>query len=412
MRSLDRGAGAADEARLLALGSITQHHGPTPSVAFSQFADTAVATFRGRVHHGGAALVTGRGARIASGSIAVDEVVRAFDNAESRTHAAMPLSLLIATDVLSEGLSLRRAGVLVHLDLPWTMARLEQRVGRLRRLGSYHRMIAVYAIGPPVAARELMPVLRALQRKARVASVLVGDSELQSSLPLLGNRLAALTSVSIHADASEHLRTRLKRWLDGDRVISTPASSSARGMETTLALIDAGGVQRLVAVANSRVTENADAVLHAVELLGADVPAGAVPAGWPDIVAPILAWIDEQRGRELARLATDSPSSAHATALRMLQELLHRSTRAERVILGPRVERCRQLVLAARGVGAERALSRLSQSGLDLDLLEQSLQSPARKDPSLRSGPRLVAVLSICSGHTGLVSGYVQRAGE
>lgn len=412
VRSLDRSAGVADQARLIALGSIVRRHRPTPSVAFSQFADTAVATFRGCVHNGGAALVTGRGARVASGAIAVDEIVRAFDNADSRTCAAMPLSLLIATDVLSEGLSLRRAGVLLHLDLPWTMARLEQRVGRLRRLGSNHRTIAVYAIGPPVAARELMPVLRALQRKARVATALVGDAELESSLPLLGKRLAASTLASGRVDAGERLRSRLKGWLDRDRLISAASTEHTTGTRTTLALIDGGGIQRLVAVADSRVTENPDALLNAVELLSAQVLTDVVPTDWLAIVTPIAQWLDEQRGRELARLATDSPSAAHATVLRMLQELLQRSTRAERALLGSQVERCRKLVLAARGIGGERVLSRLSESALDLDLLEQSLRSPALRDPASPSVPRLVAVLSLRSDHTQLVSGYVHGDGE
>lgn len=407
IRSLDRGAGATDHARAAALRSIRQRHPSIPVVAFSQFADTAVATFRGCVHNGGAALVTGRGARIASGPVNVDEIIRAFDNAEAHTSAAMPLSLLIATDVLSEGLSLRRAGVLVHLDLPWTMARLEQRVGRLRRLGSNHPTISVYAIGPPLSARELMPVLRALQRKARIARALVGDSELQSSLPLLGNRLAASTSALGQADAHERLRLKLKRWLDGDRV--TPVGERVEGAAATLALIATGRVHRLVAVVDSRVTENPDAVLDAVDLIGGQLAADVLPTDWPIIVAPISQWLDEQRGRELARLATDSPSPAHTTVLRMLQELLQRSMRAERAVLGPRVERCRQLVLAARGIGAERALMGLSQSKLDLDVLEQSLRWRTPGNSSPRSAPRLVAVLSLRPSHRRLVSGYVQE---
>jgi superfamily II DNA/RNA helicase len=126
--------------------------------------------------------VTGTGARIAAGRVTVDEIAGAFDIGDfaNATPAAMPLQWLIATDVLSEGLSLRRAGVIVHLDLPWTIARLEQRVGRLRRLGSPHRVIAVYAIGPPVEARELVPVVRALQRKARLSSSVAGVDELKS----------------------------------------------------------------------------------------------------------------------------------------------------------------------------------------------------------------------------------------
>ena len=47
-----------------------------------------------------------------------------------------PVDLLIATDLLSEGLNLQDASVVVHLDLPWTAARLTQRIGRVWRVGA------------------------------------------------------------------------------------------------------------------------------------------------------------------------------------------------------------------------------------------------------------------------------------
>lgn len=43
--------------------------------------------------------------------------------------------VLISTDVLSEGLNLQAANVLINYDLPWTPLKLEQRIGRVWRLG-------------------------------------------------------------------------------------------------------------------------------------------------------------------------------------------------------------------------------------------------------------------------------------
>ena len=43
--------------------------------------------------------------------------------------------VLISTDVLSEGLNLQVANVLINYDLPWTPLKLEQRIGRIWRLG-------------------------------------------------------------------------------------------------------------------------------------------------------------------------------------------------------------------------------------------------------------------------------------
>jgi hypothetical protein len=45
------------------------------------------------------------------------------------------LRLLVATDAASEGLNLQRLETLINVDLPWNPARLEQRKGRIDRLG-------------------------------------------------------------------------------------------------------------------------------------------------------------------------------------------------------------------------------------------------------------------------------------
>lgn len=45
------------------------------------------------------------------------------------------LKLLIGTDAASEGLNLQRLGTLINIDLPWNPTRLEQRKGRIQRIG-------------------------------------------------------------------------------------------------------------------------------------------------------------------------------------------------------------------------------------------------------------------------------------
>lgn len=45
------------------------------------------------------------------------------------------IRLLLGTDAASEGLNLQRLGALINLDLPWNPTRLEQRKGRIQRIG-------------------------------------------------------------------------------------------------------------------------------------------------------------------------------------------------------------------------------------------------------------------------------------
>ncbi len=53
------------------------------------------------------------------------------------------LFLLLGTDAASEGLNLQRLGTLINLDLPWNPSRLEQRKGRIQRIGQVRPIVDV-----------------------------------------------------------------------------------------------------------------------------------------------------------------------------------------------------------------------------------------------------------------------------
>jgi hypothetical protein len=70
------------------------------------------------------------GGKSQAGLMNRDEVIDAFNDPENA------IRILIATDVASEGLNLQESARLVlHFDIPWNPARLEQRNGRLDRHG-------------------------------------------------------------------------------------------------------------------------------------------------------------------------------------------------------------------------------------------------------------------------------------
>lgn len=52
-------------------------------------------------------------------------------------------SVLIGTEAMDRGLNLQAAGVVVNLDLPWTPAKLRQRIGRINRVGQERKSILV-----------------------------------------------------------------------------------------------------------------------------------------------------------------------------------------------------------------------------------------------------------------------------
>jgi superfamily II DNA or RNA helicase len=95
--------------------------------------------------------VTARGARIASGPINPERALTLFApqaRAGTPPPPTLRLDTLIATDLLSEGLNLQDADAVIHYDLPWTTLRLEQRLGRIARLGSRHGRVRVWWFRP------------------------------------------------------------------------------------------------------------------------------------------------------------------------------------------------------------------------------------------------------------------------
>jgi len=54
------------------------------------------------------------------------------------------IRLLLGTDAASEGLNLQALGTMINLDLPWNPTRLEQRKGRIQRIGQERDVVYVY----------------------------------------------------------------------------------------------------------------------------------------------------------------------------------------------------------------------------------------------------------------------------
>jgi len=54
--------------------------------------------------------------------------------------------ILVGTDSASEGLNLQKLGALINLDLPWNPTKLEQRKGRIQRIGQVNDQVLIYSM--------------------------------------------------------------------------------------------------------------------------------------------------------------------------------------------------------------------------------------------------------------------------
>lgn len=78
--------------------------------------------------------------------------------------------LLLATDAASEGLNLQaRCRVVVHFELPWAPGRLEQRTGRVDRIGQRRRVHEILLVARDTAERLVLAPLVARAGHVRAA---------------------------------------------------------------------------------------------------------------------------------------------------------------------------------------------------------------------------------------------------
>jgi hypothetical protein len=172
-------ANALDAERGQVITRIRSSRPVSKIVAFAQYAETVSMLFRELAHAGRVAMLTSHGARVAGGALTRNDAIGRF--APRANHYPTPggaesVDLLLTTDLLSEGVNLQDAQVVVHLDLPWTPARMEQRVGRVARMESRHRQVQVHLLRPPRSAEAVLGSDMIVRRKWAVTRSSVGTS--------------------------------------------------------------------------------------------------------------------------------------------------------------------------------------------------------------------------------------------
>jgi superfamily II DNA or RNA helicase len=131
------------------------------AVIFTEYADSAIWLAQ-RLHAQGytARLYSGRQSRPDR-----DEVRKAFMRGE--------FQVIVTTDAGNEGIDLQAAQVLINYDIPWSLVRLEQRMGRIHRVGQ-EREVFLYNL-VATDTREGDTLLRLLDNFVTAANELRGQ---------------------------------------------------------------------------------------------------------------------------------------------------------------------------------------------------------------------------------------------
>jgi superfamily II DNA or RNA helicase len=132
-----------------------------PAIVFTEYRDTLTSLAEAYGERAGIATIHGGMDRAARA-----DAVRAFNRGTAH--------LLLATDAAAHGLNLQaRCRLVISLELPWNPVRLEQRIGRVDRIGQQRTVHAVHLVARRTGEER---VLARLARKVMRAGRVLGPS--------------------------------------------------------------------------------------------------------------------------------------------------------------------------------------------------------------------------------------------
>jgi len=351
-----------DEWRATAIEDICRSHPGARVIAFSQYAETVHSLARTLMtRRGGVAELTARGGRVVGGRVSRREVLAQFTpNAQAPTVECNRITLLVTTDVLSEGLDLQNASVVIHLDLPWNPARLEQRVGRVRRLGSTHGEVHVYAISPPASAERVLRVEARLRAKLRLASTIVG---LDATTFDSAASPAPLAPPELASDSLAILEGWRREDVAESKAGATPLVAAVLAPEGGLLAVLSAGEERLLLAQ----TESGGLSLDAARVARVLTWCNGTPVRPSDdeiarAMHAVQSWTIRWAGRRELSLGSRVGARCRARLAHRITELLARVQRHERAALAAAASRARRALAYPLGAGAERALAALASA--------------------------------------------------
>ncbi len=387
------------------IASLRTAHSKAKIVAFAQYTETISMLFRKLAKLGGVAMLTANGARVAGGRLSRSEALSRF--APRALNAPPPASaeqidLLLSTDLLSEGVNLQDAEVVVHLDIPWTAARLEQRVGRVARMGSAHSEVSVYLIRPPASAAALLENEILVQRKWDIARHVVGSASTapfpdRSSIESRAARESVTTQ-------TERLRAILSGWrraiaqVNGDEVYAASASSPCSGFVAAVSVDDE---RSLVVSLSGQPTTDIESQITACRL-GNAVDVQAARVEYEVALRQLHEWADQKSASALAGLS-DSSALRRRSMMNRIDSAIESApphSRGRRLTIAAKA---RRVAASQQSAAIEAELESLARAPLSDDewLVAVAKLEPTRaasvKTPRNTRGLEIHALLLLCS---------------
>lgn len=131
-----------------------------------------------------------------------DRIIENFD--PKHRNPKDDLRILISTEILSEGVNLHRANIVINYDLPWNPTRVIQRVGRVNRVDTKFDNIYIYNFFPTVQSNN----------EIKLEEAAIG--KIQAFHDMLGDDAAYLTDGEEISSHALFTRVNSKQFIEGE----------------------------------------------------------------------------------------------------------------------------------------------------------------------------------------------------
>ncbi len=223
--------------------------------------------------------------------------------------------VFLSTDAGAAGLNLQHASTLVNMDLPWNPALLEQRIGRIHRMGQTRPVQIVNFVAKGTIEEGMLSVLAF--KRSLSAGILDGG---QSEISLGGSRLSRfmkdVESVTGRMGEGEAVAPAEEAASVGSAPVELPVEAATVD-EPAIALEMASAADASVLEGAAPALQDASVDPWAVLLqAGAQLASALSGAGTPE--APLHPWLehDPATGARSLRLPLPPPETARRLAAR------------------------------------------------------------------------------------------------
>jgi superfamily II DNA or RNA helicase len=361
-------------------------------LVFTQFRDTGRALWHRFRRAERVALIDGAAAHLGESRSSRRTVIQRFAPRANGARVPAPreaVRILVATDVLAEGLNLQDARVVVSYDLPWNPVRLAQRIGRIDRLGSPHERVIAFAFMPAAGLDDLLGLVRRLRRKLRHIQAVGGDAP----------RFSRIHDVI----GDDELQQRERLRIAHADLPPPPPGTTADVTVTAAVMVDSELAGALFCID--------DGVSASLVLVPDRGPARIEPDSvWKILEAALQTGNGAQTGSRIHRLRrrafdawhraiADPPqrvSPAAQRAARLLHDWLDRDPHRDRAACET-ADAALAWLACPQLPTADHALESALRGGATIDQRVRAICDLARTAPSpaIRSTPRVVAVLEL-----------------